>query len=312
MPLIEGNKQIKEIKTLEDQFELTALYTERACSFIRKKRDKPFFLYLAHSMPHVPIAASSKFIGKSKGGLYGDVMMELDWSVGEVLRTLDELHLSENTFVIMTSDNGPWRNFGNHAGNTAGLREGKGTSFEGGVRVPCIMRWKGKIPAGTVCNKLSATIDLLPTIAALTHSPLPSSKIDGVDITSLLLNDDEADPRDHFVYYYHRNSLEALRKGAWKLVFPHAHRTYNKNLPGYDGWPGEQPSDTTMLALYDLGLDPGETLDVKEKFPEVVQELKTLADEYRKELGDDLAKRPGTQTRPAALVTGPAPRDKHN
>lgn len=302
LPLIEGNKKIKELKTLENQSVLTTLYTERACRFIRERKEKPFFLYLAHSMPHVPLAVSEKFRGKSKSGLYGDVIMELDWSVGEVMRTLDELHLSENTLVIVTSDNGPWRNFGNHAGNTAGLREGKGTSFEGGVRVPCIMRWKGKIPAGTVCNKLSATIDLLPTIAAISKSTLPSKKIDGIDISPLLLDQKNAEPRDHFVYYYKKNDLEAVRKGSWKLVFPHMHRTYYKHLPGYDGWPGPQPNDTTELALYDLQLDPGETLDVKAGFPEVVQELQTLADEYRNKLGDDLTKQVGAEIRPAARV----------
>lgn len=303
LPLIEGNKKVKELNSLDDQAGLTTLFTERACNFIRQKKDKPFFLYLAHSMPHVPIAASQKFAGKSKAGLYGDVMMELDWSVGEILRTIDELKLSENTLVIVTSDNGPWRNYGNHAGNTGGLREGKGTSWEGGVRVPCLMRWKGKIPAGSISHKMSATIDLLPTIAAISNASLPSRKIDGVNITPLLMGDPDADPRSHLVYYYQKNSLEAIRKGAWKLVFPHAHRTYYKNTPGYNGWPGEQPQDTTGLALYDLRLDPGETVDVKSEFPEVVDELGRLADQYRDELGDALSNRAGKAIRPAARVT---------
>lgn len=302
LPLMEGNKKIKELKTLEDQSFLTTLYTERACRFIRERKEKPFFLYLAHSMPHVPLAVSEKFKGKSKRGLYGDVMMELDWSVGEVIRTLDELKLSEETLVVLISDNGPWRNFGNHAGSTAGLREGKGTSWEGGVRVPCIMRWKGRIPAGTICNKLAATIDVLPTIAGLCDAPLPSAKIDGVNIASLLLNEESADVRQHFVYYYQRNSLEAIRKGQWKLVFPHAHRTYYKALPGYDGWPGPQPQDTTARALYDLYLDPGETVNVESSFPEVVAELEKLAEEYRASLGDALTNREGLEVRPAAQV----------
>ncbi len=303
LPLIEGNKRIREIKTLDDQAGLTSLYTERACRFIRKNKAHPFFLYLAHSMPHVPIAASEKFRGKSKDGLFGDVMMELDWSVGEVLRTLDELNLSENTLLILTSDNGPWLSFGNHAGNTGGLREGKGTSFEGGQREPCIMRWKGTIPAGTVCHKLASTIDLLPTIAALCGAALPERKIDGVDISALMMNEKDANPRDHFVYYYQKNSLEAVRKGPWKLVFPHMHRTYKKNLPGYDGWPGAQPNVATPLALYNLRMDPGETLDVQDKFPEVMEELKILADRYRKELGDDLTDQKGLEIRPAATVS---------
>jgi arylsulfatase A-like enzyme len=303
LPLIEGNKRAKVVASLEDQAELTTLYTKKACDFIQRKKDNPFFLYLAHSMPHVPIAVSDKFRGKSKAGLYGDVMIELDWSVGEVLRTLEKLKLSEKTLVIVTSDNGPWRNFGNHAGNTGGLREGKGTSFEGGVRIPCLMQWKGKIPSGSICNKISSTIDLLPTIAAITNSKLPSSKIDGVDITSLLINEAGAEPRDHFVYYYRKDCLEAVRKGRFKLVFPHPHRTYYKEVPGYDGWPGEAPNDTTALALYDLAKDPGESVDVREKFPDVAKELNELADRYRSELGDALTDRKGSAVRPAAQVS---------
>lgn len=302
LPLIDGNEAIREIKTLDDQALLTSLYTERACEFIRKNKETPFFLYLAHSMPHVPIAASDKFKGKSEEGLFGDMMMELDWSVGEVLRTLDELDLGGNTLVVLTSDNGPWLNYGNHAGNTGGLREGKGTSFEGGVREACIMRWKGTIPAGTISHKLASTIDLLPTVAALCDADLPEKKIDGVDISSLMMHEKDANPRDHFVYYYRKNSLEAVRKGPWKLVFPHVHRTYKKNSPGYDGWPGPQPNDTAQFALYNLRMDPGETLDVQGEFPEVVAELEKLADQYREELGDDLTNQEGTERRPPAQV----------
>ncbi|MEO5603800.1 MAG: sulfatase [Cyclobacteriaceae bacterium] len=302
LPLIDGNQKIKVIESLNDQAGLTAAYTKRACQFIRKNKENPFFFYLSHSMPHVPIAVSDKFKGKSNAGLFGDVMMELDWSVGEVMRTLDELNLSENTILIITSDNGPWLNFGNHAGSTGGLREGKGTSFEGGLRVPCIIRWQGKIPAGTVCHKLASTIDLLPTIAALCGAKSPEKKLDGVDISSLMMNEVNANPRDHFAYYYQRNSLEALRKGPWKLVFPHVHRTYKKNLPGYDGWPGAQPDISTQLALYNLRMDPGETLDVQDKFPQVVAQLKIIADQYRKELGDDLTNQNGSMRRASAQV----------
>jgi arylsulfatase A-like enzyme len=302
LPLIDGNEPIKNVETLEDQSELTTLYTERAVEFIRNNKQNPFFLYVAHSMPHVPIAASGKFKGKSGAGLFGDVMMELDWSVGEILSTLDELGLSENTLVIFTSDNGPWLNYGNHAGNTGGLREGKGTSWEGGVRVPAIMRWKGKIPAGTVSNKIASTIDILPTVARLCGANLPSRKIDGVDISSLLFNEKNANPRDHFVYYYGINNLEGVRKDHWKLVFPHEHRTYKKNPPGQDGWPGAQPKDTAEIALYNLQTDPGETLDLKEEFPQVVAELEKLANKYRDELGDDLTRHEGKERRPAARV----------
>lgn len=302
LPLIEGNEKVKIIETLEDQAGLTSLYTDRAIDFIQKNEKNPFFLYVAHSMPHVPIAASDKYKGKSEAGMFGDVMMELDWSIGRIIETLEESNLSEETIVILTSDNGPWLNYGNHAGNTAGLREGKGTSWEGGVRVPAIIRWPGTIPAGTVCNKIASTIDILPTIANFCGAELPAKKIDGVDISALWLNEENANPRDEFVYYYDENSLQAIRKDEWKLVFPHEYRTYKKNLPGWDGWPGEQPMDTAEFALYNLRTDPGETLNLKEKFPDIVRELEGIANRYRKELGDDLTGVQGNERRPPAKL----------
>jgi arylsulfatase len=302
LPLIDGNEPVKIIKTLEDQSQLTTLYTERACNYIRKNKNKPFFLYMAHSMPHVPIAVSGKYAGKSGDGLFGDLMMEIDWSVGQIMKTLDETGLSKNTLLIFTSDNGPWLSYGNHAGTTGGLREGKGTSWEGGIRVPCIMRWPGRIPAGTVCNKMASTIDLLPTVAHFCGAPLPNRKIDGVDLHTLLFNQAGASPRNELAVYYEVNSLQAIRKGPWKLVFPHKSRTYKQNLPGYDGFPGAQPNVNTPQALYDLRHDPGETLDVKEHFPEVVKELEALAMKYRQDLGDDLTGQPGSGRRPAAKI----------
>ena len=306
LPLIEGNEPVRIIKTLQDQSELTTLYTNKAVNFIKQHQHRPFFLYLAHSMPHVPIAVSGKYAGKSKDGLFGDMMMEIDWSVGEIMKTLDATGLSKNTLVIFTSDNGPWLSYGNHAGGTGGLREGKGTSFEGGIRVPCIMRWPGQIPAGAVCNKMAATIDLLPTIAHICGAPLPHKKIDGVDIKELLMNNPDANPRDELAVYYEVNSLEAIRKGPWKLVFAHKARTYKKNLPGYDGYPGAQPEIPVPEALYDLRHDPGETLDVQAQFPEVVKSLQALAGKYRQDLGDDLTGQQGTGRRAPAKVSNAA------
>ena len=289
LPLIEGNKEIRQFHTLEDQSEITTIYTERAVRFITENKKQPFFLYLAHSMPHIPLAVSSKFKGKSEQGLYGDVVMEIDWSVGEVLKALEKNGLDKNTLVIFTSDNGPWQNFGNHAGSTGGLREAKGSSFEGGQREPCIMRWPGHIPEGVVCNKLSSTIDLLPTFAAITHAPLPEKKIDGVNILPLLLGDENANPRETFLYYYRKNSLEGVRKGNWKLVFAHPGRTYLGFKPGVDGLPGKTNENFQFEeGLYDLRRDPGERYDVKEYYPEIVAELKKLADEARLDLGDDI------------------------
>jgi arylsulfatase A-like enzyme len=289
LPLIDGNEKIREIKTLEDQSELTTIYTERAVRFITENKKGSFFLYLAHSMPHVPLAVSGKFKGKSEQGMYGDVIMEIDWSVGEIMKALERNGLDENTLVIFTSDNGPWLNFGNHAGSTAGLREGKGSSFEGGQRVPCLMKWPGQIPEGTICNKLASTIDLLPTFAAITNSPLPTKKIDGVNLLPLLLGDEKANPRESFLYYYRKNSLEAVRKGNWKLVLNHPGRTYIGFRPGSDGLPGGTNENFSFEeGLFDLRRDPGERYDVKEFYPEVVAELKKLADEARSDLGDDL------------------------
>ncbi len=302
LPMLEGDNPVRYIKTLEDQGQLTGIYTERATAFIKKNKNNPFFLYLAHSMVHVPIAASPKFKSKSKLGLFGDVMMEVDWSVGEVMKTLRENGLDKNTLVVFTSDNGPWLNFGNHAGNTGGLREGKGSSWEGGQREPCIMRWPGKIPAGTICNKIASTLDLLPTIANIIGATLSSNKIDGINILPLLLQEANANPRNELAYYYKTNDLEAVRKERWKLVFPHLGRTYKNNLPGRDGWPSPTPEVKVAMALYDLSSDPGETIDVQSQHQDVVKDLQALGDKYRKDLGDNLTKTPCSNCRPAARL----------
>jgi len=303
LPLINGNEKIKTIATLEDQSTLTTLYTEKAVNFIARNKQHPFFLYLAHSMPHVPIAASSKFKGKSKQGLYGDVIEEIDWSVGEIMKTLAQYQLEKNTLVVFTSDNGPWLNFGNHAGNTGGLREGKGTSWEGGQKEPCVMRWPGVIPAGTVCNKLASTIDLLPTIAAITEGKLPEHKIDGVNIISLLKGDAAAEPRKVFYYYYATNQLEAVRRDQWKLVLPHVGRSYEGFAPGKDGHAGQTNEKRQYeLALYDLRRDPGERYDVKDSYPEIVEALQKLAEEAREDMGDAVTNRKGKNVRDCGHV----------
>ena len=302
LPLIEGNEPIRYIKTLGDQGMLTTWYTERAVSFITRNKNKPFFLYLAHSMVHVPIAVSDKFKGKSKQGLFGDVMMEIDWSVGEVMKALKENGLEKNTLVIFTSDNGPWLTFGNHAGSAGGLREGKMTTFEGGQREPAIIRWPGIVPSGIVCNKLSCNIDILPTLAAITGAPLPPNKIDGVSILPLFKGDVNANPRDHLFYYYNKNSLQAVRQGSWKLVLPHTYVSNVNESPGKDGYPGKTHMDSTGLVLYDLRRDPGERYDVKEQNPDVVQSLLELVEQAREDLGDDLTGRPGKNRRPAGRL----------
>jgi arylsulfatase len=295
LPLLDGNSMAREIRTPADQDTLTTTYTERARRFILETK-QPFFLYLAHSMPHVPLGVSDRFRGKSAAGRYGDVVMEIDWSVGQVLAALDEAGVAGRTIVIFTSDNGPWLAYGNHAGSTGGLREGKGTAWEGGVRVPAIVRWPGVVPAGTIASAMATTMDLLPTLVAAAGAPKPRRPIDGVDLTPLLRGQPGAEPRDEFAYYYGRG-LRAVRKGPWKLVLPHQSQTYKASLPGQDGFPGQVPNVAVPLALYDLRADPGETLDVQAAHPDIVDALMALAGRYRRDLGDDLTGEKGTGVR---------------
>ena len=303
LPLYEGNNVVRRLKTLDDQGELTTLYTEHAVKFIKENKSKPFFLYLAHSMVHVPLGVSSKYKGKSGAGLFGDVMEEVDWSVGEVMKALKENGIADNTIVIFSSDNGPWLTFGSHAGNTGGLREGKGTAWDGGLKVPFIVKWPGKIPAGTISHTLTTTMDMLPTIADICQTKLPSKQIDGVNVKEVFFGKPGADPRDEFVYYYDRNNLKAILKGNWKLVFPCTSQTYNKpGAIGKDGFPGKYSTDTVRLALYDLSTDPGEERDRKDEFPDIVKRLTLIADKYRKSLGDGLTEQIGNEVRPAAKL----------
>lgn len=295
LPTIEGNDTIGYNT---DQTQFTTDYTNKSIDFIKRNKDKPFFLYLAHSMPHVPLAVSDKFKGKSEQGLYGDVMMELDWSVGEILNTLKELNLEENTLVILTSDNGPWANYGNHAGSAAGLREAKATTFDGGNRVPCIMLWKGITKAGTTCNQLASNIDILPTIAEITGAPAPTNKIDGVSLLKLIEGVEDAKPRESFVYYFNKNDLEAVTDGNFKLILPHSHVTYGEFVPGNDGEPGQLTRKTIEHAeLYDLRRDPGERYNVISQHPEVEQQLMKIVDKWREELGDNLTNNVGKENR---------------
>ncbi|UCG86436.1 MAG: sulfatase-like hydrolase/transferase [Gemmatimonadota bacterium] len=297
LPLIDGNETVATINDLADQSTLTTRYTERAVRFIEAHRDEPFFLYLAHSMPHVPLGVSQRFAGSSAQGMYGDVIEEIDWSVGEVLATLDRFDLAQRTFVIFTSDNGPWLNYGNHAGSTGPLREGKGTAFEGGPRVPAVMRWPGRIPAGAVTDKMASTMDLLPTIAAATGSRLPRQRIDGVSLLPLLEGEAAAQPRTQF-YFYYLGELRGVREGKWKRVYQHRTRSYVGVEPGKDGHPGPYAFPTVPAALYNLEADIGETTDVSAAHPDVVQRLDSLAEEAREALGDRLTDRSGREVRP--------------
>jgi len=281
LPLIEGEKIIEYNPDMD---RLTTWYTERSVDFIRRNRSRPFFLYLPHSMAHVPLGVSERFRGRSAQGLYGDVMMELDWSVGEVLATLAELGLEDDTLVLFTSDNGPWISYGDHAGSAGLLREAKGTTWDGGVRVPFIARWPGRIPEGAVCREPAMTIDILPTIAGLLGAELPPLPIDGKDIWPMLSGVPGAASPQEAYYFYQGNRLEAVRSGRWKLHFPHAYRTLAGREGGTGGIPVLYEQAETGLALFNLEEDPGESSNLTESHPEVVGRLTALAQAFDADL----------------------------
>lgn len=310
-----------------DQATFTSLFTRKAIDFIKANRAKPFFVYLPHVMPHVPIFASPKFQGKSARGTYGDVVEELDASIGDLMAALKELHLDENTLVLFLSDNGPFLSYGNHAGNAAPLREGKLTTFEGGVRVPFIARWPGKVPAEQTRREWITGLDILPTLVALTGADKPTLKIDGVDLSALLLGKKDAPEHPSFAYYS-GGELHAVRLGNWKLHVPHPYLTVD-GPPGKNGKPANHANmkpnaieesgirgiasrhgyrvENLPLSLYDLHADPGETKNVAQEQPHVVRTLQVLATKYRVELGDTLTEQKGTGLRPAGRVE-PAPK----
>lgn len=296
LPLYE---QGRVVDTLEDQTLLTREITRRSVDFIGRHKDRPFLLYVPHPQPHVPLFVSDRFRGRSGRGLYGDVIMEIDWSVGQILKALETHGLEDNTWVIFTSDNGPWLAYGNHAGSTGGLREGKGTSWEGGVREPCIMRFPGRIPAGSVSDTPVMTIDLLPTAIALCGAERPQRKIDGRDIWPLLSGEPAGIPDEPYFFYYRVNELQAVRQGDWKAYLPHSYRSMEGQTPGADGLPGEYTQfELTGPELYNLKEDPEEHANLAERRPELLDSLLHLAAGIRLELGDALTGAEGTGNRP--------------
>ncbi len=299
LPLIQGNEILR---TLDDQTSLTTEITEHAVSFIERNKERPFFLYVPHPQPHVPLHVSDRHRGKSGAGLYGDVIMELDWSVGRIMDALSRNGLDERTLVIFTSDNGPWLSYGDHAGSAGPLREGKGTSWDGGVRVPCLMRWVGVIPPGTSCSAPLSTVDLLPTFAAMAGRALPATKIDGVNILPNMKGD-APPPHQAIPIYYAANELQAIISPRWKLILPHTWRTMGKAPRATGGIPGKyRMEQTTAAELYDLEAEPGELTNLASAHPEEVQRLTALAATWRTELGDNLTKTKGTANRPAGTA----------
>lgn len=257
-PLIRGTDVVEEAP---DQHFLTPRYTAEAVDFITAHRDRPFFLYMAHSFPHVPLFASPDFVGRSRAGRYGDVVEEIDWSVGRILDTLRDLGLDGRTLVVFSSDNGPWTIFDQHGGSAGMLRGGKGSTWEGGMRVPGIAWWPGTIPASTIQHEMATTLDVVPTCVALAGGTIPAgTELDGVDIRDLLLDAGPVE-RPPFVYYRGTRPF-AIRSGRWKM-----HRL---TQAGY-GQAQPEPHDPPLL--FDLGVDPAERFDVAADHPDVVRDL---------------------------------------
>lgn len=292
LPLLEGETVIE---APVEQETITRRYTEAALAFIDAYAEQPFFLYLPHTMPHHPVNAGEKFRGTSKNGLYGDAVQEIDWSTGQILQKLDELGLTENTLVLFTSDNGAAQKWG---GSNLPLRGWKGSTWEGGQRIPAVVQWPGTIPAGVDNAHLSSTLDILPTFAAWAGGALPEETIDGVDIRSILLEPEIADSPRQVFYYYQKGQLQAVRSGRWKLHLP----LQNKIRNWGDGL-GPQEAQ-----LYDLAADIDESENLVAKLPDVVNEILQLAEQARAELGD--LDRRGSGQRPAGWVETAKPLQK--
>lgn len=286
-----------------DQRLLTERYTEEALRFIRTHRDEPFFLYLAHSMPHTPLWVSDPYLGVSGAGLYADVIEELDASTGRIMAELEALGLDEDTIVVFTSDNGPWLVMGDHGGTKADFREGKATTFEGGVRMPAVMRAPGRIVAGQVVSVPVISMDILPTILNYAGIGLPSN-LDGVPLNGALAEKAEFDA-DRPLFFYRSGQLRSMRKGKWKLHVPH---TYTSILPehggreGSGGHPGEYANVSIGLALYDLESDPSESIDLAAMHPDVVEDLLLHIEDARSRIGDTLTDRVGSEATPPQFI----------
>ncbi|MHC4172372.1 MAG: sulfatase-like hydrolase/transferase [Planctomycetota bacterium] len=290
LPLLQNEKVIE---APVDQNTLTKRYTEQVIKFVTANKDRPFFVYLPHTMVHNPVHSSEKFRGKSANDGYGDAAEEIDWSTGEILTTLKKLDIDDRTLVVFTSDNGASNRFG---GGNGPLRGHKGSTWEGGMREPCVIRWPGKIPAGKVCDELASTMDLLPTFARLAGTKPPSDRIiDGKDIWPLMSGKKRAKSPHKAFYYYQIEQLQAVRSGKWKLHLPLKQKKKN--------W--GKPTPNVPLQLYDLQADIGEKNNVADQHSEVASRLLALAEKARDDLGD--VDRKGRNQRPAGWVVTPKP-----
>ncbi|MHC4521543.1 MAG: sulfatase family protein, partial [Planctomycetota bacterium] len=290
LPLLR-NEEVIEAPANQDT--LTRRYTDEVIRFMRDNRDRPFFVYLPHTMPHNPVHASDEFRDTSDNGRYGDSVEEIDWSAGQILAALKALDLDEKTLAIFTSDNGAASRWG---GGNGPLRGHKGSTWEGGMREPCIMRWPGTIPAGTECDELACTMDLMPTFARLAGTSAPTDRIiDGRDIRPLMIGKAGATSPHEAFYYYQMDQLQAVRSGKWKLHLPLRPKKRNWGKPEPEG----------PLLLFDLEADIGEQNNIADRHPRVVKRLLALAEKAREDLGD--TDRPGKNQRPAGFVENPKP-----
>ena len=281
LPLIRDKEVIQE---QPDQRSIAERYTEDAVSFMRENSESPFFLYLAHMQVHLPLYAAEKFVKESKNGDYGACVASIDWSTKVIFDELEMLGIDENTIVIFTSDNGS--RLQNQGGSNGDLRGGKGQTWDGGQRVPCIIRWPGKINEGEETDALATTMDFLPSITNLIGGELPSKKIDGIDMSELFFSNNNSSKRESFLYY-NEDELEAIRYKNWKLHFKKEGKLINE--------------------LYDLENDIGEEVNLYNENKEIVTELSSLADDYRKSLGDKFLDIKGEEVRPASRITNPKP-----
>jgi len=275
--------------TAEHQEMLTTWYTEHAVDFIDRHQDEPFFLYVPHAMPHVPLFCSPKFKGKSGAGLYGDVMMEIDWSVGMINEALEKNGLAENTIVVLTSDNGPWKSYGNHSGHTpfggpwdeVPCADAKGTSFEGGIRSACVIKYPAGLEPGGVSDSIFSTVDLLPTLAAVTGAELPLNQIDGENVWPVISGMEGAvNPHDYYPFTT-GNRFEGVisGNGRWKLHLPHPYRVMVEI--GNDGQGGRYVQEEIGLSLFDLENDPDEENNVIDQHPDIAEKLQAFAESHR-------------------------------
>ena len=285
------------LKEIIDQSNLTKDITTESINFIEKNKDNPFFLYIAHPQPHVPLFVSEDFEDLTGNGLYADVITEIDYSVGRVLDKIEESGLTENTIVVFTSDNGPWLSYGNHSGSSGIYREGKGTTWEGGVRVPSIIKFPNGLKPSEIDEPIMA-IDWMPTFANITRSKLSQNKIDGKDIWPLLSGEVNQSPHEKLYFYYRVNELHSIRMNNWKIQFSRTYRSLNGKAGGKDGIPVKYEMNLIdKNELYNLKDDPQERIDVYDKFPEIAKKMEELAEKARVELGDNLKGRKGKGNR---------------